>query len=116
MAAPPTLATAAKANDVALIEALLTDEAVDLNARDERGYSALMLAAYCGGLEAAEVLLARGANPNGTDFAGNSVLMGAVFKGHLPLVRRLLEHGADPKLKNAAGLDAFDFALQFGRS
>jgi ankyrin repeat protein len=115
-AAPPTLAAAAKANDVALIEALLADDRSNIDERDARGYSPLMFAAYTGSLEAAQLLLARGADPNGTDFAGNSILMGAAFKGHLPLVQCLLAHGADPKHRNAAGLDAYGFALQFGRS
>lgn len=115
-ATPPTLAAAAKANDVALIEALLADDHAKIDEQDARGYSPLMFAAYSGSLEAAKLLLERGANPNGTDFAGNSILMGAAFKGHLPLVRCLLAHGADPTLKNAAGLDAYGFALQFGRS
>lgn len=112
----PTLAAAARANDVVLLEALLEREGVEIDAQDARGYSALMLAAYCGNLEVAELLLARGANPNGTDHAGNSILMGAAFKGHVGLVQCLLRHGADPAAKNAAGLDAHAFALQFGRS
>lgn len=115
-AVPPTLAAAAKANDVALIEALLADDCSNIDERDARGYSPLMFAAYTGSLEAAQLLLARGADPNGSDFAGNSILMGAAFKGYLPLVQCLLAHGADPTRKNAAGLDAHAFALQFGRS
>jgi ankyrin repeat protein len=75
-----------------------------------------MLAAYSGSLEAAELLLAHGADPNGTDHAGNSILMGAAFKGHVGLVQCLLRYGADPTTKNAAGLDARGFAQQFGRT
>lgn len=116
MVQEPSLAAAARANDVVLLGALLERDGVEIDAQDARGYSALMLAAYCGHLEAAELLLSRGANPNGTDHAGNSILMGAAFKGHVALVRCLLRHGADPAVKNAAGLDAHGFALQFGRT
>jgi ankyrin repeat protein len=110
------LAAAARSNDVVLIEALLESGDVRIDAPDSRGYSPLMLAAYCGHLEAVELLLAWGANPNGTDNAGNSILMGAAFKGHAAMVECLLAHGADPTFKNAAGLDARGFALQYGRT
>lgn len=116
MVSEPSLAAAARANDVVLLGALLEHEGVEIDAQDARGYSALMLAAYAGNLEAAELLLAHGANPNGTDHAGNSILMGAAFKGHVGLVQCLLRHGADPSARNAAGLDAYGFALQFGRT
>lgn len=116
MIAPPSLGAAAKSNDVALLQALLAAEDADIDARDARGYSPLMLAAYSGSMEAFELLLARGADPNGTDLAGNSILMGAAFKGHVAMVSRLLERGADPTVTNASGLTALAFAVQFGRT
>ena len=115
MIAPPSLGAAAKANDVALLQALLAAEDAEIDARDSRGYSPLMLAAYSGSMEAFELLLARGADPNGTDLAGNSILMGAAFKGHAAMVELLLQRGADPTARNASGLTAHAFAVQFGR-
>jgi ankyrin repeat protein len=113
MVVPVSLWSAAKANDVP--EHLL-DQGSDIDARDSRGYSPLMLAAYSGNAEAFEYLLGRGANPNSTDAAGNSVLMGAAFKGHLAMVQRLLAAGADLHARNHAGLDAQSFAQNFGRT
>jgi ankyrin repeat protein len=75
-----------------------------------------MLAGYAGHIEATELLLARGADPNTMDLFGNTVLMGAAFKGHVALVVRLLAAGADPDTRNHGGLDARGFALAFGRS
>lgn len=111
---PATLWSAAKADDVATIERLLAAGAA-LDARDARGYSPLMLAAYSGSAAAFDRLLAAGADPNSADDGGNSVLMGACFKGHLSIIGRLLDAGADATAKNAAGVDAHGFAVMFGR-
>jgi len=115
MVVPANLWGAAKANNIAELSHLLASGA-EINARDPRGYSALMLAAYAGHYEAFEYLLQQGADPNSKDSAGNSVLMGAAFKGQLEMVRQLLLVGADANAQNHAGLTALDFASQFGRS
>jgi ankyrin repeat protein len=114
MAEPITLWSAAKHNDVATLTRLI-DDGADIDARDARGYSPLMLAAYAGNVEAFELLLARGADRDSRDNAGNSVLMGVAFKGHLPLLRRLLDAGVDLTARNQHGLDARGFAATFGR-
>lgn len=115
MQRPANLWDAARSNDPAALGQLL-DEGAALEARDARGYSALMLAAYGGNAEAFDYLLARGADPNSADLAGNTVLMGASFKGHLELVRKLLDRGADLLARNSAGMDAVGFANTFGRT
>jgi uncharacterized protein len=106
---------AARENDVAAIESSLS-EGSDIDARDPRGFSALMLAAYVGNAEAFDCLLAHGADPNSVDHAGNSILMGAACKGHVHFVKKLLGAGAARSATNAAGLDARAFALRFGRT
>lgn len=115
METPATLWSAAKADDVATLRQLLAAGA-ELDARDSRGYSPLMLAAYSGSRDAFDCLLAAGADPNSADDGGNSVLMGACFKGHVDLIHKLLDAGADPHAKNAAGVDAHGFAVMFGRA
>jgi uncharacterized protein len=115
MIVPPSLWSAAKANDLVALERLLAD-GLDINGCDVRGFSPLMLAAYAGHLEAFDYLLARGADPNGADLAGNTILMGAAFKGFVPIVEKLLAAGADRSVKNHSGLDARGFALAFGRT
>jgi ankyrin repeat protein len=91
------------------------EQGLDIDARDSRGYSALMLAAYAGHEEAVRFLLDRGADANTSDHAGNSVLMGMAFKGNLRLTEMLLEAGAELDRRNAAGMNAWDFAAAFGR-
>jgi ankyrin repeat protein len=115
MAVPHTLWAAAKANNPDELTRLL-DAGWPIDERDHRGYSPLMLAGYAGHVEATELLLARGADPNTMDLFGNTVLMGAAFKGHVAIVVRLLTAGADPDTRNHGGLDARGFALAFGRS
>ncbi len=115
MVVPSSPWSAAKANDTAELTRLL-DAGAELNERDTRGYSPLMLAAYSGSQEAFELLLARGADPDSADGAGNTVLMGAAFKGHLEMVKQLVAAGANVYTRNRAGLDALNFASQFGRN
>ena len=110
-----SLWAAAKANDVVQLARLL-DEGCPIDERDQRGYSALMLAGYAGNLDAVELLLARGADPNTADFFGNTVLMGAAYKGFARIAQRLLTAGADLDAANYGGLDARGFALTYGRA
>jgi ankyrin repeat protein len=114
MTTPVGLWDAARANDTVELERLIA-AGLDLEAKDSRGYSALMLAVYVGNLEATQLLLARGASPNSIDAAGNTTLMGASFKGHLKIVEALLDAGADLRSRNQSGADALQFATMFGR-
>jgi ankyrin repeat protein len=105
---------AARSGDVLQIARLLAQ--IDaLNEKNAKGYSALMLAAYNGHLEASRYLISVGADVNSTDPAGNSILMGVAFKGHKDILQLLLRSGADPQHKNRAGQDALQFAQMFGR-
>lgn len=108
---------AARAGEVDVLKSLLA-RGVQVDARDERGSTALILAAYYGKSEAVQTLLAAGASPNLGDSArGNTALMGALFKGEIESARRLL---ADPRTdvnaRNAAGQTAAMFAALFGRA
>lgn len=105
---------AAKLGDLNALAALI-DAGADINARDPRGYSPLMLAVYLGQVEVASYLIEMGADVNSTDFNGNSILMGACFKGHVTMVEMLLMNGANPTARNSTGMTAYDFAITFGR-
>ncbi len=108
---------AARAGDVEVIKSLLA-RGVHIDARDERGSTALILAAYYGKTDAVRTLLEAGASPNLGDSArGNTALMGALFNGEIESAQRLL---ADPRTdvnaRNAAGQTAAMFAALFGRA
>lgn len=87
----------------------------DLDTRDEKGYTALILAAYHGHRAAVEQLLAAGADPCAQDKRGNTALMGAVFKGELAIARRLMQAECAPDQRNNAGQTAAMYAALFQR-
>jgi ankyrin repeat protein len=83
----------------------LASEGVDVNATEERGWTALMWACYYGNVEFAAALLRFGADPN---HAGESALRHALFSvdyfdAEERLLDLLIEAGADivPVLKDA---------------
>lgn len=88
----------------------------DFNAKNNRGYSALMLAVYNSKKDFCEALLRCGADVNSTDSVGNTLLMGAAFKGDLNIIRLLLGFGAEVKLKNKTNMTVRDWALMFKRN
>lgn len=108
---------AARAGDVELLRELIA-RGIEVDARDQSGSTALILAAYHGKADAVQALLAAGAAPNLSDSArGNTALMGALFKGEIEVARWLL---ADPRtdvnVRNGAGQTAAMFAALFDRA
>jgi ankyrin repeat protein len=114
MVQPETIWTAAKSGDLNQLQDKINN-GIDINSKDNRGYSPLMLAAYSGDLITTEYLLRQGADPNSIDNAGNTVLMGSCFKGYLDITDILYRCGADIQRKNNAGMDAYEVATTFGR-
>lgn len=84
-----------------------------VNAKDEKGFSALVLATYIDNLEITKTLIENGAEVNAKDGMGNTALMGVAFKGNLEIARLLLDHGADATIKNSHQMTALDYARQF---
>lgn len=87
----------------------------DLNAADNRGYTALILAAYNGHLDTVERLIAAGADACAEDKRGNTALLGAIFKGELRIAKRLLATECDPDQRNNAGQTPAMYAALFQR-
>lgn len=121
---------------------LLNAPGVDLEARAFNGDNALMIACFKSNKPAVEALLEKGAQVNRPGwaplhyaaFAGNNEivqmlldksayidaespnkttpLMMAAMAGKIYTVKLLLDEGADLTLRNAAGMDAVDFAVK----
>lgn len=87
----------------------------DLNTSDEKGYTALILAAYNGHSDTVERLISAGADACAKDKRGNTALMGAIFKGELRIAKRLLATECDPDQRNNAGQTPAMYAALFQR-
>ncbi len=89
----------------------LLDEGVDVNARDARGRTPLILAS-CRHRQtrAVQVLLDRGANVNAQDNEGMSPLMRAATCSNAKITNNLLNHGADVHARTSEGLTALIYA------
>ncbi|AIG03061.1 ankyrin repeat domain-containing protein [Pseudomonas fluorescens] len=105
---------AARRGDVEMLNTFI-ESGYSLNTVDDKGYTALILAAYHGQGPAVERLLAAGADACVQDKRGNTALMGAIFKGELRIARRLLGTACNPDQRNGAGQTAAMYAGLFKR-
>ena len=87
---------------------------LDVNLRDAKGNTLLMIAAYQGRAETVAMLLRAGAQVDLRNEKGQTPLGGVAFKGHVDIARMLLDAGADP-LGDQGGSTPMDFATTFGR-
>ena len=91
---------------------LLLDAGADANDAAADGNSALVVAAMSGHARLAEMLLARGADPNAAG-AGYTALHAAVLRADSRLVRALLAHGADPNAPLTRGTPVPRWTYQY---
>ncbi|QDH15540.1 ankyrin repeat domain-containing protein [Oecophyllibacter saccharovorans] len=105
---------AARSGDTELLGQFL-DAGMPVNSADSAGYTPLTVATYNNQLEAARLLLQRGADPEALDNKGASALAGVAFKGLEPVAELLIAHGAEVDRPNHAGRTPLMFAIMFGR-
>src|SRR5215467_2417831 len=75
---------------------MLLDAGSNVEAPNQEGQTALMLAARAGSLDVAELLVRRGANVNAREtWRGQTALMWAAAAGSAELTRFLIDHKAD---------------------
>ena len=89
-------------------------QGLDIDLRDTKGNTLLMIAAYQGRAETVAMLLKAGAQVDLRNDKGQTPLGGVAFKGHVDIARMLLDAGADP-LGDQGGSTPIDFATTFGR-
>ncbi|KAI0810165.1 ankyrin [Xylaria sp. FL0064] len=82
---------------------LLSDERVDIEARDSSQQTPLTLASSCGYGEIVTLLVEKGANMDARDIYDGPPLLRAVDENALECVRVLVEHGADHRFKDFHG-------------
>jgi ankyrin repeat protein len=106
---------AARMGRVDVIPALLQAGA-DIEARNDKGHTPLILASYNGQAAATELLLESGADVDEADTSrGNTALMGTAFKGFDDIADLLLNAGAEVNRRNNAGQTALMLAALFNR-
>jgi len=106
--------SAIRANAVAKLKTMISDNPGLLQAKDERGTTPLTLASYSGSLPMTKVLVEGGADINANGPAGTA-LMGVCFKGHQEIAAYLLKAGADLTVTLPNGSNALHFAAMFNQ-
>jgi len=105
------LLDAAKSGKAGDAESLL-QKGADVNARDDFGWTPLILASKEGHTKVVELLLKKGVDPNVSNAWGWFPISWAAFQGHKDVVKLLLEHGADPNAKSEHGWTALSLASE----
>jgi ankyrin repeat protein len=111
----PYYYAAARTGDTEVIEAFIK-AGFPINAKNAKGYTALMIATYHGRKGVVKELLVKGASVCEQDKRGNTALMAAIFRGELSIAKHLLSYKCDTESPNNAGQTAQDFAVVFGRT
>lgn len=96
--------------------AFLAGKGANVNLRDNRGVTPLVLATGLGFVEGVELLISKGARVDEPDSAGETPVISAVHRKDIALLRILLQAGADPDRADNSGRSARDYALLGGRS
>ena len=108
------LLDAVEEGHTAVVEALLAQPDIDVNATTPRGNTALIKAARNGHTAIVELLLAAGANVNAKDEDGYTALIDAASHAYIDLVRLLLAAGANVNANNDVGGTALIKAASYG--
>ena len=96
----------------AAVAEALIAKGADVNAKNRGGLTALSFALMWNRIDVAQVLLDRGADPNAKGTVASQVLQEAAMRGQATLVRALLEKGADSNAKDSSGMTALLHAVQ----
>lgn len=105
------LMNAAKAGNIQAAQDLIAQGA-NINARNEEGWTPLMLAALYNRKNMIELLLKHRANINAQDNNGKTALMLAFILGNTGIIKLLLQNGASVIIENKNGKTALDLARE----
>ena len=105
---------AVQKNDLLEAERMII-EGVNVNAKNTKKYTPLMLAAEHGNIDTLKLLLNAGADINTQGCSDWTALTTAAFEGHTDAVRTLIEAGADIELKDYEGFTAMMITAMEGK-
>lgn len=98
--------------DTAEVKTLLSKQPDLVNAKNEKGSTPLHLASFKGHLEAAKLLLEKGADIEAVNGGGFTPLQLAAYGGHRDVVEFLIDKGSNINAINKqTGMTALDFAF-----
>ncbi|MFY7836702.1 MAG: ankyrin repeat domain-containing protein [Novosphingobium sp.] len=89
----------------------LIAKGANVNARDNRGVTPLVLACEMGFIEGVDELIKSGARIDEANNTGETPLISAVHRKDLALVRMLIKAGANPDRPDNSGRSARDYAM-----
>jgi hypothetical protein len=107
------MSAAVELGDTGAVYSLL-QRGAPVDAMNESGVTALMIAAYIGSLEMLQLILQFGADPDQRNKNGGTALMNAASTGHKDVVLELVSAAAAPFLDNNKGKTALDMAEHSG--
>jgi uncharacterized protein len=111
----PAIGWAALEGHTDVIQELLKAPRIFVNAKDQQGNTAVLLAAQRGHAEAVDALIAGKADLNLDNNDGMTALMYAAQNGYLRIVQALVKAGADPTIQDRTGRTALDWAQDSNR-
>ncbi|XP_027101948.2 uncharacterized protein [Coffea arabica] len=107
----------AQAGDVQALQAVIAQGGINLDTRDDRGYSALMVTAMEGHVEAFQLLLYAGADVKLSNKRGETaILLSQLNQNREHFERVMLEFAIEKGNCNAGEFDALHFAARHGNS
>jgi hypothetical protein len=111
-----SLMMAAASGNTSKVVQIISSGAVDVNAKDINGWTAIMYAAEDGHTETVTKLKELGADVNAKELFGKTVLMFAAENGHTDTVVKLIELGAGVNAKTDYGYTALMFCAENGKT
>ena len=108
---------ASQVGDISSVQQLLY-EGIDVNSKDVRGNTALIIASQYGHLRVVNLLLAKKANVEHKCLyaRGYTALMWACDKGHVEIVKTLLDNNAMINIRDNNGWTGLMWAIHYGRT
>ncbi len=100
-----------KPGDIDIIRKAIAKKA-NINAKDEFGRTALIIAVLQDNEPIVKLLLDNGANPNLYNDSNDTALLVAARKCYVYIAKSLLDHGANPDLQDESGFTALMWAVR----
>ena len=107
--------SAARSGDVTSIEKLYALKPDTINAKNQQGYTPVILACYYNNTEVLKALIAYNVELNNVPNSPTA-LQAAAYKGFTDCVKLLLDYDANPNIADANGTTPLIYAVQFSHA